>query len=69
MLAHLRLSRVVAVASPQFQRNPASLVGRVGPDADIEADFRHSGTTHTRSYGMDAAFMQLKGCGISTRQR
>jgi len=31
-----------------------------GRSADMGAPFRHSGTTRTRSYDMDAAFMLLQ---------
>jgi hypothetical protein len=45
---------------------PLSFAGRVARGADIGTDSRHCGTTGTRSYDMNAAFMlfQVHDSGI-----
>jgi len=44
---------------------------KIGAQRVLKADFRHFGTGRTRSYGVDAAFMQIKrrGCGIHALSR
>jgi hypothetical protein len=49
-----------------LELSAVQLVGCEGSGADARADFRHSGTTRTKSYDMAAAFMlsQVHGRGI-----
>jgi len=51
------------VVDPGYAGHAAWLAGPVDCGADIEANLRHSGTTRTMSYDMNAAFMLLQEHG------